>query len=55
MMVAVERSFEEHTARQRRKESSRRLTVGSSRRRSSKQDIAGMWISSSAVKVNVKR
>lgn len=40
MMVALVRSFEEHTARQRRKESSRRLTVGSSRSRSSKQDIA---------------
>jgi hypothetical protein len=40
IIVALARSFEEHTVRQRRKESSRRLTVGSSRRRSSKQDIA---------------
>jgi len=39
--VALERSLEEHMARQRRNESSSRLILGSSSRRSSKQDMAG--------------
>ena len=40
MRVALARSLEEQTERQRRKESSRRLILESSWRRSSKHDIA---------------
>jgi hypothetical protein len=44
-MVALDRSFEEQTIRQRRKESSSRLTLESSERRSSKQDTAeGVYV-----------
>jgi len=40
IIVALERSFEVQTIRHRRKESSSRLTLESSERRSSKQDTA---------------
>jgi len=45
IIVALERSFEEQTIRQRRKESSSRLTLESSERRSSKQETAvGVYV-----------